>query len=94
LNGTLEIGLNPAVGPSSSSQQVGAAITALTSLFRKGDRIAIVQCKFWDLARSVGPNIIRDLIGARAAVGKIVEALLVITSEVIPRSVDALVRRR
>jgi hypothetical protein len=46
----------------------------------KVDRLAIVQCKFWDPARAVGPNIIRDLIGARAAVGKIVEALLVTSS--------------
>ena len=46
----------------------------------KADRLAIVQCKYWDPARSVGPNIIRDLIGARTAVGKIVEALLVTSS--------------
>jgi HJR/Mrr/RecB family endonuclease len=46
----------------------------------KADRLAIVQCKFWDPSRAVGPNIIRDLIGARAAVGKIVEALLITSS--------------
>jgi len=46
----------------------------------KADRLAIVQCKFWDPARAVGPAVVRDLIGARAAVGKIVEALLVTSS--------------
>jgi hypothetical protein len=46
----------------------------------KEARIAIVQCKFWDPARSVGPNVVRDLIGARSAVGAIVEALLVTSS--------------
>jgi Restriction endonuclease len=46
----------------------------------KEDRIAIVQCKFWDPARTVGPNVVRDLIGTRASVGKIVEALLVTSS--------------
>jgi Restriction endonuclease len=46
----------------------------------KEDRIAIVQCKFWDPARTVGPNVVRDLIGTRISVGKIVEALLVTSS--------------
>jgi hypothetical protein len=46
----------------------------------KADRLAIVQCKNWDPARPVGPNIIRELIGTRARVGKIVEALLVTSS--------------
>jgi hypothetical protein len=46
----------------------------------KKERIAIVQCKFWDPVRTVGPNVVRDLIGTRASVGKIVEALLVTSS--------------
>jgi len=46
----------------------------------KEDRIAIVQCKFWDPARTVGPNVVRELIGTRTSVGKIVEALLVTSS--------------
>ena len=46
----------------------------------KEARLAIVQCKFWDPARSVGPNVVRDLIGARSSVGKIVEALPVTSS--------------
>jgi hypothetical protein len=46
----------------------------------KEDRLGIVQCKFWSPERPVGPQVVRELIGTRASVGKIVEALLVTSS--------------
>jgi hypothetical protein len=61
----------------SASQRGDHGIDIVVS---KADRLAIVQCKFWDPVRPVGPSVVRDLIGARAAVGKIVEALLVTSS--------------
>jgi Restriction endonuclease len=52
----------------------------------KEERLGIVQCKFWTPGRQVGPQVIRELIGTRASAGKIVEALLVTSSQLTEAS--------